>query len=172
MRWGIEHEKDALYNFLAIFDVHVEWFNVGLVLCDFDPLLSCSPDGIVKDPVTGKLWIVEFKCPFSMIPYKEIPNHHQAQLLGTMAITKIPRFLYVVWAPGMPLKIFAGKFNQAKWDRLYYGVKSFLRCVQKGEEPSRAPRGTKMVLGLDWTLDLKKYFPSLPNDVNSYYTNV
>ena len=37
----------------------------GLVVCKEQPWLACSPDGLVIDPVTGDLILLEIKCPIS-----------------------------------------------------------------------------------------------------------
>jgi hypothetical protein len=53
MRWGIDHENDALEQYAMEFEIP-SLQSAGLILHNPTGALGCSPDSIATDPKTGK----------------------------------------------------------------------------------------------------------------------
>lgn len=75
-RWGQDHEQVAL-------DVYLQWRDdgaviqrPGLIVHPSMAWLAYSPDGLVVDTTTGQRLLLEVKCPFRKILYREIPMYY------------------------------------------------------------------------------------------------
>lgn len=150
MERGQRLEPVARDSFIKMFSDYGRFYPVGIVICEDDSRLSCSPDGLWLDSRTNLPWVVEFKVP-AELPYEDIPTHHIAQLLGNMYITKIPRLLYAVYTESYPLRVWACEFHQGSWDELYFEVCQFLSWVEEKQEPPTPKRGSKL------------HFPNFPH---------
>lgn len=171
MELGAEREEYARTEFVNKFDAFGQFYDVGMFICDVDPRLSCSPDGLWWDARTEKTWVVEFKCPMNL-PYTDIPNHHRAQLLGNMAIIKVPRALYCVWTKDHEMVIWACEFDLEAWIDLYAEVDVFLKAVESKTPLPKPKRGTKMEIRLPRSRNLSLVIPGCeikPLNVRSYY---
>jgi len=87
MRWGHDHEDEAIAVYSEITQRHVE--RVGFVERPELPGVGCSPDGIILSDNRG----VEVKCPFSSrvhwgsLVAGVCPVEHLAQVQGCMWVT-------------------------------------------------------------------------------------
>jgi hypothetical protein len=150
LEWGTRMEPEARKSFERLFG---ETIQLGIVM-DSDDRKCCSPDGIWEDDdglidgVPGP-WVVEYKCPFTCQVYPDVPMHHQAQLLSLMRICDVPRALYCVWVPHLPLAVWRVAFCPQQSARLEVRVDDFLEeFVEKNVRPPKSKPGTKLRLSL------------------------
>lgn len=78
MRWGIEHEQQAIVKYAEEFGVK-NLQSSGLYVHYPTGALGCSPDSIACDPKTGEKYLVEVKCPFRARGYRSLDNVIQDQ---------------------------------------------------------------------------------------------
>lgn len=101
--WGNEHEAAARMAFIEAtgFDV----IEVGFVTKKDNPILGCSPDGIVLEPCLAGL---EIKCPDpdTLIGWMidgVIPEEHLPQVHASMVVTGLRKWHFVGYFPTIPL---------------------------------------------------------------------
>ncbi len=118
MKWGIDHEAEAIEKYQFLSGNKVE--DTGIWLFP-DGILAASPDGLVVDPKNqGKyLGIIEVKCPYKLhwdpietemdwhfyMNYLDENNklnrahdyYHQIQ--GQLVATDLPWCDFIVWSP-------------------------------------------------------------------------
>jgi len=98
MQRGVELEPEAREYYEFMHDIEVE--EVGLIYKNKSKLVSCSPDGILKD--RG----LEIKCPApqTQIEYllnNELPKKYIAQVQGSMWITGLKRWDFLSYHPDL-----------------------------------------------------------------------
>ena len=98
MDWGTQTEQEAreFYEFQNIAEVE----QTGFVVLKENPMVGCSPDGLVGEDGT-----LEIKCPFNtnnMVEYMfdgPIPNNYYAQIQGGLWILDRKWCDFVVYDP-------------------------------------------------------------------------
>lgn len=145
MEWGNVHEPMARLFTLSLVSPLIEnFFHPAVVCSPLDNFLFCSPDDVLILKNKTKM-IVEYKCPYSGIPYPEIPDHHYTQLLANMAILMCPVALYSVWTQRQ-LKMWCVPFNAEVWLEVRERVKEFNdKYIKTNTCPKRSAKGDKMV---------------------------
>ena len=118
MKWGIDHEADAIEKYQFLTGNKVE--DTGIWLFP-DGILAASPDGLVVDPKhPGKyLGIIEVKCPFKLhwdpienekdwhfyLNYLDDENNlnrehdYYHQIQGQLVATDLPWCDFIIWSP-------------------------------------------------------------------------
>lgn len=77
-------------------------FYPGLIICQHQPWLAVSPDGLpVFTTHDGQQirFLLEIKCPFSKVLYEHIPHYYFDQIQGIMGILQLPFCDFFVWTP-------------------------------------------------------------------------
>jgi len=78
-------------------DVHFSVSYPGLIICESNPWIACSPDGL---PLEGLIrFLLEIKCPFKGEIYPHIPHYYFDQIQGIMGVLQLPYCDFVVWTP-------------------------------------------------------------------------
>lgn len=100
MRWGNEHEAEALAVLEERLGILVE--RIGFVTHPFVDWAGCSPDALL-----GPLGLAQVKCPYVSTNHVEtlergIPPEYVAQVQGEMWITGRDWSVYVSYDPRMP----------------------------------------------------------------------
>ena len=100
----------------------VEYFYPGLIICQKEPWLAVSPDGLpcikmIDGTVTR--FLLEIKCPFTKKLYPHIPHYYFDQIQGIMAILKLPFCDFVVWTPEKT-QIRRYNFDPTYWKQVLY----------------------------------------------------
>jgi hypothetical protein len=100
MKWGIEHESDAMEvfeRFMKSIDPSVIITLPGLIVSRSFPFFGVSPDGILQSikMFGGRYVGIEIKCPRKM--YKKIPMDYYCQIQGTMGLLGLDYYFFVIW---------------------------------------------------------------------------
>jgi putative phage-type endonuclease len=97
MRWGRDHEDEALDDFLlkcASLDdelVAGGWYELG-------DTMGYSPDAIITQPGRGH-YLVEIKCPYSRLLPDEIPPHYMDQVQLGLHVLDMRDAALHFWTP-------------------------------------------------------------------------
>lgn len=102
IRWGVEHEEDAILQVESIYEVAVE--SVGM--WTLGEWAGASPDGVYTRS-DGQLGLVETKCPYSLrdavspVPFKKLVEqpHYYDQVQFQLYITNAVSCLFAQWTP-------------------------------------------------------------------------
>lgn len=104
MRHGVEFEAEARrwFEFEAGFEVA----QVGLVMSECGRF-GCSPDGLIVDGSGVFAAGLELKCPQGKTHVKylldgTLPDEYRCQVHGCLAVTGLPLWHFVSYAPGFP----------------------------------------------------------------------
>lgn len=128
MRWGIDHERDAIRAFEVItgrlvdpapFVPYLDW-------------LGASPDGWVDDE-----GLLECKCPLSLPA--SVPAHHLCQIQGQLACTGKSVAFYCAWTTE-ETRIWRVARSQEYWAALLPPLEEFWAHVKTNTEPPRRRR--------------------------------
>lgn len=112
MDWGKEHERDGLICFKN-WQPKLKVERTGIWIHPYDDRIAGSPDGIVYNSEDIPSAVLEIKCPFTKLVYKNmydfkgdcpqkeciIPHHHYIQVQGQMMCVGVRKAYYVVWTP-------------------------------------------------------------------------
>ena len=133
--WGNDHEQDAVNRYEAEYGVILS--NTGdaqdFIICTANDWIGCTPDGFNDEIVT------EFKCPFSLRVYPEIPAYYMPQVQGQMAIAKKQLSHFACWTPD-DFGVWEVKFNQEYWEIELSLLKKFYGEWKSGEQPARGKK--------------------------------
>ena len=96
MKWGKDYEPHAREIYAARYNVEVQ--EVGFIQSEFNPMLGCSPDGLVGG------YGVEIKCfqpgkHLEIAVTKELPKEVVCQIQGSMLVTGCQRWDFVGYCP-------------------------------------------------------------------------
>lgn len=113
--YGSKHESDAakVYeDFMKLYvqslnekngtKTRISFFYPGLIICEKQPWLAVSPDGLPclhYDFKTNVRFLLEIKCPVKKNFYPHIPHYYYDQIVGLMSILQLPFCDFVVWTP-------------------------------------------------------------------------
>ena len=84
-----------------------------------DPYISYSPDGLAV--INGEVTLLEFKCPYSRIPMRNIPKYYIPQIKMGLDVLKIPTVGLFV----------EGVFRRCSWEVLGHNSEHDLLLVDK-----------------------------------------
>ncbi|WP_375666508.1 lambda exonuclease family protein [Bartonella sp. TT121SHDZB] len=126
MRWGIEHEDDALREYGFIYDANIT--KCGFIQHPTIEMAGASPDGLI-----GEDGLIEVKCPRSVTHMRfwigdEIKPEYHAQMQFQMACTERKWCDFVSYDPR-----FTGEFFHLRMK-----VKRVLRDDQQIEQINQA----------------------------------
>ncbi|WP_375644239.1 lambda exonuclease family protein, partial [Bartonella sp. AP83NXGY] len=126
MRWGIEHEEDALREYGFIYDANIT--KCGFIQHPTIEMAGASPDGLI-----GEDGLIEVKCPRSVTHMRfcigdEIKPEYHAQMQFQMACTGRKWCDFVSYDPR-----FTGEFFHLRMK-----VKRVLRDDQQIEQINQA----------------------------------
>jgi putative phage-type endonuclease len=101
----------------------MEHFYPGLIICQNEPWLAVSPDGLpckkAHDNSSQTRYLLEIKCPFTKKLYPHIPHYYFDQIQGIMAILKLPFCDFVVWTPEVT-QVRRYNFDPSYWKEVLY----------------------------------------------------
>ena len=96
MRWGREHEQDALDDFaLTCAGLDDDIAYGGWYVREDDAYVGYSPDGYVPNR-----YLIEVKCPFNRILPLDAPPHYVDQVQLGMHVLDLPEAALHFWTPG------------------------------------------------------------------------
>lgn len=127
MRWGREHESDAI----AAFEVRTG----RLVLpCGFrahrdHSWLGASPDGMAGAE------LLECKCPARPVPHRFVPDHYYAQMQVQLAVFEASASWFVSWTPEQVV-VFSVQADPAYRAWMLPLLEQFWDCVVADREPA------------------------------------
>lgn len=127
MRRGMEHERDALFQYSVQSGNWVD--EVGLLVHPAHDWLAASPDGLVGD--TG---LVEVKCPAKF--RDEPPAYHLAQIQGQLECADREWCDYVQWVDG-DIRVTRVTRDRTWWEWAFPRLQEFWGYVQRLEQPPR-----------------------------------
>lgn len=114
--WGNDHEPSARNAFAEQTGAIVH--TVGFCTNNANPVLGCSPDGLVFDPAGRYTAGLEIKCPTIdtlvgwLVGPGGIPNEYLPQVHGSMVVTGLRRWEFVGYHPGnVPLYRATAEWN-------------------------------------------------------------
>jgi len=149
IKWGLEHEEDALKSFYASeISKHNGFKTVksGLVISQQKPFLAASPDGILYCKCHG-ISTIEIKCPYSMRDKKikdcvkecsflflnkngEIiikkSHKYYTQVISQMALTKTNQAYFVVWTL-VDHVVISVEFDKVHWEKVSVNLAVFFK---------------------------------------------
>lgn len=112
--WGIEHEPQAIAAYEEQSGEKVIAFS--LIRHEHVPWIGGSPDGIVVLTESGRVVLIETKCPWKRkIVYGTVPEYYLPQLYINMRCAKIHEAVYIEFVPGQPLNIVHVPFSTEWW---------------------------------------------------------
>jgi len=134
-QWGNDHEQDAVDAYESEFGVILS--NAGndqkFIICSDNDWIGCTPDGFNGDIVT------EFKCPYSMNLYPDIPAYYMPQIQGQLGITKNKISHFACWTPEN-LGVWEVEFDQEYWEYELALLNNFYIQWKNKEQPARAKK--------------------------------
>jgi putative phage-type endonuclease len=101
----------------------------GLIICESQPWIGVSADGIVEQThrISRKKtrFLLEIKCPYYKKSYDYIPHYYYDQIQGVMAVLGLPFCDFVVWNKE-ETQIRRFKFEKTYWENeLYPALRDF-----------------------------------------------
>lgn len=121
MRWGREHEQDALDDFVlkcASLDDDIAYG--GWYVREGDAYVGYSPDGYVPGS-----YLIEVKAPYSQRLPEEVPEHYRDQVQLGMYVMDLPEAALHFWTPTAS-KTFYLLRDPAWWDAALPQISAFL----------------------------------------------
>ena len=150
IKWGIDHEPDALKCFYAEhFDKHQEFKTEksGLYICKDHPYIAASPDGFMSCKYHGLLPL-EIKCPHNIREIAKIEDglkycqfltktssgnitintshKYYTQIVSQMGITNTKQAVFIVWIP-QDLFVEYIPFNKDHWEKVKTNLEVFFK---------------------------------------------
>lgn len=145
LEWGNTNEPLVRLLVMTLFAPLFEVvFHPSIIVAPFHPQFFCSPDDVAILANKKIRTLIEYKCPYSCVPYAEVPDHHYSQLLSNMKILQCKVALYCVWVPH-ELRLWCVPFNEDAWSCLYSRARQFLDDYFNADVvPPRSPTGHKL----------------------------
>jgi putative phage-type endonuclease len=136
--WGTKYEPEAIDLFS--FQEQVDVVRTGFWVCDDNPFIGGSPDGLI-----GSDHLIEVKCPFNpdvhLKTYREkkIPGKYVPQVQGNLGITGRRFAWFISYDPRASVETKLVKILVARDDAyiesLFTRLNLFLECWKNGKDP-------------------------------------